>query len=55
MNDLLTLSDLEQGETTLNLKGLALGPIVQEILPLVETKAKDKGLQVETTIPQTFP
>lgn len=55
VNDLLTLSDLEQGETTIALKALALGPIVQEILPLVAAKAEDKGLRIETTIPQDLP
>jgi len=55
VNDLLTLSALEQGEEPLQLEALPHGHVIAEILPIIQAQADKKGLMIQTEVPDDLP
>ena len=55
VDDLLTLSNLEQGQTQLQMEPVSLEAVFQNLLPLVKTRADEKGLCVVQEIPEDLP
>lgn len=55
VDDLLILSSIELGEMTLRLEGIPLGAVVENVLPMFETKAAEKSLTLDKYIPEGLP
>ena len=51
LNDVLDLSKMEAGKLQLHLEDFSLGALVRDIASLFAASALDKGLQVETVLP----
>jgi two-component system phosphate regulon sensor histidine kinase PhoR len=47
IRDLLVISDLELGRVPLTLAAIQLGPVLEEVLELLEEAARDKNLSIE--------
>ena len=52
VDDLLTLSNIELGEMTLRLEGVTVSDIVAYVLPVFESKAKEKNLKIDNIFPE---
>ncbi|MDD5167604.1 MAG: ATP-binding protein, partial [Syntrophales bacterium] len=55
IDDLLTLSNLEQGETEMHMESISLREIVNNLLPIVKSKADEKNLPIILEIPEDLP
>ena len=55
VEDLLTLSNIELGATTLRLEGLILGDVLDRALALIQTKASLKNVTIRTDLPVDLP
>ncbi len=55
VDDLLTLSSLEQGDYPLETTAISLEAVVEETLPVVQAAAAAKGLTLATSIPADLP
>jgi two-component system phosphate regulon sensor histidine kinase PhoR len=55
VNDLLTLSNLEQGDAKMLFEPLALHRVIDDILPIIQTKANEKGLTIVVDLPELLP
>jgi two-component system phosphate regulon sensor histidine kinase PhoR len=55
VDDLLTLSSIELGEMKLHLEGVSLGIVVENVLPMFETRAAEKSLTIDKHIPEGLP
>ena len=55
VDDLLILSSLELGEMKLRMEGVSLGIVIENILPVFETKATEKSLAIDKDIPEGLP
>jgi len=55
VDDLLTLSSLEQGDYPLETGALSLETVLEETLPVVQAGAAAKGLTLTTSIPADLP
>jgi two-component system phosphate regulon sensor histidine kinase PhoR len=52
VDDLLTLSNIELGEMTLRLEGVTVSDVVAHVLPVFESKAKEKNLKIDNIFPE---
>jgi two-component system phosphate regulon sensor histidine kinase PhoR len=55
VDDLLTLSSIELNETHLKLETLPVDDLVKSVIPMVESGAKEKRIQLEVAIPDVVP
>lgn len=55
VNDLLTLSSIEQGEIRLEIAEIDLSELIDSLLALMEGKARMKGLYLKKTLPEDMP
>jgi two-component system phosphate regulon sensor histidine kinase PhoR len=55
VDDLLTLSSIELNETHLKFESLPVDSLVQTVLPMVESQAKEKKIHIDVDIPDLFP
>jgi len=55
VDDLLILSSIELGEMKLRLEGVSLGVVIENVLPVFETKAAEKSLTIDKDIPERLP
>ncbi|MBA4396129.1 MAG: hypothetical protein C0394_01875 [Syntrophus sp. (in: bacteria)] len=55
VEDLLTISNIELGETALQLEGLILGDVLDRALTLMQTKASLKNVTIRTDLPPDLP
>ncbi len=55
VDDLLTLSRIELGETALEVKPFAFDHLLENILAVIHAKAAEKGLQIASDVPGTLP
>lgn len=51
VNDLLTLSSIEQGEIKLKIEDINLSELIDSLFTLIQEKAKAKGLYIKKVIP----
>jgi two-component system phosphate regulon sensor histidine kinase PhoR len=54
VDDLLTISDIELGETSLFFESVSISGIIESVLSIVESKAVKKGLTVEKNAPDNL-
>ena len=52
VDDLLTLSNIELGEMTLQLEGVSVSQVVDHVLPIFEGRAQDKNLKIDKNLPE---
>jgi two-component system phosphate regulon sensor histidine kinase PhoR len=52
MEDLLTISELESGRVTLNLRTVALQPLVQKVFDDFKARAKGRGVTLVNDVPE---
>lgn len=55
VDDLLILSSIELGEMKLRLEDVSLGFVIEDILPVFETKTAEKSLTIDKDIPERLP
>ncbi len=55
VEDLLTISDIELGETKFAFESVALGEIAESVLPIVQVKAKEKNIAIVKELPESLP
>ncbi len=55
VDDLLTISDIELGETRLFFESVSISGIIESALSIVEYRAVNKGLSVEKNVPDELP
>ncbi|MFB3926203.1 MAG: ATP-binding protein [Syntrophales bacterium] len=55
LEDLLTISNIELGEMKFFFESVSLGGIVESVMPIVESRAREKGIAVEKEIPEALP
>jgi len=55
VDDLLTLSNIELGEMKLRLEAMSIGGVIENILPVFETKTAEKSLTIYKDIPEGLP
>lgn len=55
VNDLLTLSGIESGDIKLDIKDLNIPDVIDQIVSLIEERAKQKGLRLERSLPAQMP
>ena len=55
VEDLLTLSNIELGETKLNLEGLAVADVLEKALTLIQANAALKNVSLRTDLPAELP
>lgn len=55
VNDLLTISDLEQGEAQLHMEALPVHRIMDNVLPVIQERAEGKGLPIIVDLPPKMP
>lgn len=55
VDDLLVISDVEMGEMRFLFESVSLGGIIENILPVIETRASEKGLDIEKAIADDLP
>jgi len=55
VNDLLILSNLEAGETKLELRSIQVGDVLRDALPVIEGAAGAKGIIIHHEIPSDLP
>lgn len=55
INDILDLSRLEAGKTALNPEPADIAGLFEDIILLLEMRAKEKGLTIRTTLPEKNP
>ncbi|MDQ5985594.1 MAG: Sensor histidine kinase RcsC [Syntrophus sp. SKADARSKE-3] len=55
VNDLLTLSNLEHGDTEIRLEPLALNQVIDNILPIIQAKVNEKDLTIVVDLPESLP
>jgi two-component system phosphate regulon sensor histidine kinase PhoR len=55
VDDLLTLSNVELGETKLDFEGLSVADILEKALNLIQTKADMKHVMIRTDLPASLP
>jgi len=54
IDDVLALSSVESGELPVRLQALALAPLVQTTLALLEPQARDQGVQLQQAVPEAL-
>ena len=52
VEDLLTISDIELGEMKFFFESVSLSGVVENVLPVIESKAVEKGLVIDKNIPE---
>lgn len=55
VNDLLILSGIESGDIKLDIKDINLTEVIDQLLNLIYEKAKEKGLQIQRSLPSQLP
>ncbi|MEA2014629.1 MAG: ATP-binding protein [Thermodesulfobacteriota bacterium] len=55
VDDLLVISDVEMGEMRFLFESVSLGGIIENILPVIETRASEKRLDIEKAIADDLP
>ncbi len=55
INDILDLSRLEAGRTSVEITNVDVPDTIQQVIDLLENKAREKGLQLRTDIAEQFP
>lgn len=55
VNDLLILSGIESGDIKLEIKDINLTEVIDQLLNLIDEKAKKKGLQIQRSLPSQLP
>ncbi len=55
VEDLLTISDIELGETKFFFESVSLSGVVENVLPVIESKAIEKKLVIDKDIPEGLP
>jgi two-component system phosphate regulon sensor histidine kinase PhoR len=55
VDDLLTLSNIELGETALRFEGVAVSEVVEHVLLIFEGKAAEKKLKIRKSIQESIP
>ena len=55
VEDLLTISDIELGETKFFFESVSLSGVVENVLPVIEPKAIEKKLVIDKDIPEGLP
>lgn len=55
VDDLLTISDIELGETKISFEDISFVPVIEGILPIIELQASKKDITVKTELPEELP
>ncbi|MBW2599263.1 MAG: PAS domain-containing protein [Deltaproteobacteria bacterium] len=55
VDDLLVISDAELGEMSFSFESVSLDGVIENVLPVIETRASEKGLVMEKEIPDNLP
>ncbi len=55
VNDLLDLSRIESGMSTMSFEPCALCPMVERVIKIFRKKAREKNITIQNTIPPEFP
>ncbi|MDD2671042.1 MAG: ATP-binding protein [Syntrophales bacterium] len=55
LEDLLTISNIELGEIKFYFESVSLSGIAESVLPMIESRAGEKGLAVSRDVPETTP
>ncbi|MEA1971605.1 MAG: ATP-binding protein [Thermodesulfobacteriota bacterium] len=55
VDDLLVISAAELGEMSFSFENVSLDGVIENVLPVIETRASEKGLDLEKEIPDDLP
>jgi len=55
LGDLLTISNIELGEMKFRFEGVSLHGVAENVLPMIEARAVEKGLVVSQDVPEALP